>query len=345
MQNSPRYVTLDGMRGLAALAVMLYHVTQYTRYHLFPGGPLAVDFFFCLSGFVMAHAYGARLLSNMHLTEFAARRLIRLYPMFLIGMAIGVVSMMLQIQAHQISYTRIQAIVSTLWNLAYLPYLGKAASATFPSNGPAWSLSFEMLVNILFGVFLARDRRLPLLPIIGMAAIALVFAFRFKYQVAPGWGSDSVFWGLPRVCFSFFLGVYIFDAVAKSRYGEPQIFPVRLLFLALIFFLWFGYSSAWLLGVLFVAPSLVYLGSASEPQSKKWAKLCNYLGWLSYPLYCVHLPIYNIFRAELGVNYLSSMLAVLCSVVVAHVASKSIEEPVRRRLALAWKAAASPKNA
>jgi peptidoglycan/LPS O-acetylase OafA/YrhL len=85
-----RFALLDELRGIAALAVCLFHIgTRATGVQLFPNGYLAVDFFFMLSGFVLAEAYqrlgrtGAG--GGMDWAGFARRRLVRMAPVAVLG--------------------------------------------------------------------------------------------------------------------------------------------------------------------------------------------------------------------------------------------------------------------
>ena len=90
MEKKQHFEILDGLRGVAALVVLVFHVFEVFaggdhKKLMFNHGYLAVDFFFLLSGFVIAHAYDNRW-NTMSLADFAKRRLIRLHPMIIIGM-------------------------------------------------------------------------------------------------------------------------------------------------------------------------------------------------------------------------------------------------------------------
>ena len=84
-----RFTGLDGLRGLAALAVFGAHVPDPLLRDALPGCDLAVDLFFALSGFVLAHAYFERLRKGMGVGTFFKRRVIRLYPLYALGTIIS----------------------------------------------------------------------------------------------------------------------------------------------------------------------------------------------------------------------------------------------------------------
>src|ERR1041385_8149717 len=88
--QASRFEALDLLRGLAALAVVAFHVPHIPgTLSLAPRGYLAVDLFFALSGFVLAYAYGAELARGGNIRRFMVQRLIRLYPLYLIALLAG----------------------------------------------------------------------------------------------------------------------------------------------------------------------------------------------------------------------------------------------------------------
>ena len=83
--GSRHVVALDGLRGIAALGVVLYHSELGARFGLFTQGWMAVDFFLCLGGYVIGLAYDKRIVAGMAFGDFARARLIRLYAMVFVG--------------------------------------------------------------------------------------------------------------------------------------------------------------------------------------------------------------------------------------------------------------------
>src|SRR5208282_1510836 len=154
-----RFHVLDGMRGIAAIVVMIYHYYLNLHFRCLKNPFLAVDFFFMLSGFVIYHAYGEKLLDGLAAREYLARRISRLYPMMAIGLLLGLPVLYVQTVSTSSDYTRHDLVSSVISNFAMLPYLTvkkqivdqvSSRVGLFPVDGPLWSISFEMLASIAF---------------------------------------------------------------------------------------------------------------------------------------------------------------------------------------------------
>src|SRR5271156_4792125 len=103
MSERQHFATLDGLRGVAAIIVLALHVLgPLVDISLTPHAGLAVDFFFCLSGFVIGYAYEDRLLKTMSFLEFATARVIRLYPLIIAGLLLGAMTFIVKaVISHQ----------------------------------------------------------------------------------------------------------------------------------------------------------------------------------------------------------------------------------------------------
>lgn len=169
--SKPHYELLDGLRGVAALLVVIYHV--FEGYAFSSGAPLiegmnhgylAVDFFFMLSGFVIAYAYDSRWQSTLTLKNFALRRLVRLHPMVLMGAVLGVITFVLQGSqqwdgTHMALSAVMWALLMAMFMIPALPGCGyevRGNGEMFPLNGPTWSLFFEYIGNVLYALVLRR---------------------------------------------------------------------------------------------------------------------------------------------------------------------------------------------
>lgn len=136
-----RYYTLDAVRGIGAIVVLFFHMGLV--WHIAPYGYLAVDVFFALSGFVMAMTYEHQLKAGMPRRRFLVLRLARLYPTYLVGIALGSLVVIAKVLAGNDWPTP-----WTLLNVVMLP--APVSGDFFPLNVPAWSLFFELIAYVLF---------------------------------------------------------------------------------------------------------------------------------------------------------------------------------------------------
>lgn len=159
-----RNYLFDGLRGTAALLVVGMHAAPRTEANWVPGGNLAVDFFFLLSGFVIAHAYERKLLAGMTLASFAALRIARLYPVYAMGVALGIAGLLRDHFDFPMRASGSAIVAASGFNAVMLP-APFGFEALFPTNFVAWSLFVEMMVNMLYGalLFWLRSRWLWLL--------------------------------------------------------------------------------------------------------------------------------------------------------------------------------------
>ncbi|MGL4667997.1 MAG: acyltransferase family protein, partial [Saezia sp.] len=163
--TKPHYNILDGLRGVAAIMVVCFHIFEaYATSHLdqmINHGYLAVDFFFILSGFVIGYAYDDRW-GTMKTKDFIKRRIIRLHPMVIMGALIG--GIMFYFQDCPVwdvgKVSLIALLIATLVNALLIPATPgtevRGLGEMYPLNGPSWSLFFEYIVNILYALFIRR---------------------------------------------------------------------------------------------------------------------------------------------------------------------------------------------
>jgi peptidoglycan/LPS O-acetylase OafA/YrhL len=358
-----RFDALDGLRGVAAIAVMISHFSQET---VFKNAYEAVDLFFMLSGFVIAHAYGARLLNGMTTSEYVRRRLIRLYPMLLISLLIAL-PVFIEAGAVGLSnYSTRNVAAATLDNVFLAPYLGDfgAASMTsiqsvppaqltiaaiFPSNPPAWSLFFEVLASLAFAVVVRLSTRSIFKVIVFSAFMFLVFSALTVVEThghglvdfEQGWSSNRLDGGFFRIAFGFMAGVFLYNIKNTSskpvRAMMPRVFAsIYVLYgLVLVLFL-FPMSLRGLYPMLIifgVAPWLVLFGSTVQCMSSVEIQTARFLGWLSYPIYLLHYPIGQAVYMVMGTPNASALAPMLVAsattLVSAIVLTKFVEEPVR----------------
>ena len=285
------FTTLDGIRGVAASAVVLYHFRDALGLPFFKAGYLAVDLFFCLSGFVVAYAYGERLRTTLTFGQFARLRLIRLWPLIALGTLLSAAAI-----AWGQAVTG-QSVLTPYWlaalalNLLILPMLAGSDHRMFFANPPEWSLFFELAVNIVYG-FIARrlhDRWIALL-LVGAYCLLAVGIVRWG-TANIGWNRLQFGYGVARVTYSFFAGVLIFRHFGRlTVFARAQHPALVLLFTAIPFTLPVSALLRPLFDALFIlvgSPLLVSWG-ASVGGNGAMRRTVAFLGKISYPIYALH---------------------------------------------------------
>lgn len=336
MEHS-RFHALDAMRGSAALAVLIFHAGFISKSEMMPHAYLAVDFFFLLSGFVLGRAYEGRLKHNLSAARFLEMRLIRLYPLFLMGLLLGGMRACWQIlDGSHFSYNPFGVGIAFAANLLMLP-ASNSSTSLFPFDFPAWSLFFEFLINAAFALVIWRLRSLWLLILCASAGFLLFLSLLEAGNADLGAGWSTIGGGALRVAFSFPLGVLL--ARIFRRRPVPQ-YGALLPILALPLFLAMPAIGADifydLAGIFVFFPLLLWICAHWEVP-KQFEAACATLGDASYPLYVLHYPLLqvliNIFVRRLGFEPISASLifaALLfgsCWLVARH-----IDTPIRRWL-------------
>ena len=288
-----RYVTLDLMRGLAALVVLLFHINYMlgSETHLIAKGYLAVDFFFILSGFVIAANYHVSVRPTLTRRDFISARIARLWPLFLLATLAGCVAVTMK-ATRDFGYFDAQNVVASLFlNILMLPSPLQAfgIDRLFFFNGASWSVFLEMAINLVFLVVL---RRLPLKPLLFLAAcFALVLAgvAWVHGSLDGGWSSANFYVGVARVLFGFTAGmvVYLVSVRRTFRLGSSAT-TIAVAGLALSFSIDGGWIAECVL-VIAIYPLLVLLAAAGQ-LGPRTARIGGWLGDISYSVYLLQTP-------------------------------------------------------
>lgn len=325
-----RLVALDGLRGIAAVAVLLHHL-YIDILGLFSAAYLAVDFFFLLSGYVLARTYEQRLAEGMTFTGYMARRLRRLYPAIIAGTVLGAAVM----AVWQPQQPIIWWIVAGLLMIPLTP--AAMNGIMYPLNGVQWSLLFEIIANAIQPLLVRRWRNVMLAGVVLLGLAGLIAHLLTGQALYQGTRLDGFPTALARVAFSFFLGVAIFRIRTTGRLNMVRL-P--------------AWVSAVVLGIVLAAPSvgnpvlhdfvvivavwpalLVMTLSASEPKTMR--PLAKFLGGISYPLYAVHFSVIHAFAPLLlmfGLSFTQKLALYGSVIVVAVVAAVLVERFVERPL-------------
>lgn len=356
--TKPHYGILDGLRGVAALTVVCFHIFEaFATSHIdqrINHGYLAVDFFFILSGFVMGYAYDDRW-KTMSVKEFLKRRFIRLHPMVVLGAVIGAVMFYTQgCPVWDVSRISVMMLlIATLLSAALIPATPgtevRGVGEMYPLNGPSWSLFFEYIGNILYAFFIHKLPTKALTWLVIAAAVGLgVFAIWGPYgDICVGFSmtGDNMLGGSLRLLFAFSAGLLlsrIFKPVKVK--GAFWIGGVAIVILSAIPRVG-GSEHLWMNGLydtlcaVVVFPVLVYIGASGKISGRFTNGLCKFLGDISYPLYMVHYPFIYLYYAWVKNNNLTFVdslpgaIALFAgSVVLAYLSLKFYDEPVRKFL-------------
>lgn len=372
VDTKAHYELLDGLRGVAALLVVFYHIFEGFSFAELTNnagdglittlnhGHIAVDFFFILSGFVISYAYDDRW-GKMSLGGFFKRRLIRLHPMLVMGAIVGTVSF-LAVGCQQWSGQTTPigwVIIAMLLTMFMIPAISGAPHEVrgngemFPLNGPGWSLFFEYIGNIVYALVIRRlsTKLLGVLVVILGVLHAWFFVGNIsEYDcIGVGWTIDSVnFWGgFIRMMFPFTVGMLL-SRTFKPRKIKRAFWICSALLIASFAVPYIASSSNFSINSLyefvciaFLFPAVVWMGACDAGEDGYTGKINKFLGELSYPLYIVHYPIMYVFYKwliEKGYYSLSqswevALVVVVASIALAYACLKLYDEPLRRWLA------------
>jgi len=294
-----RFATLDGMRGVAAICVMLLHSGDTGLRALVGSGYLAVDFFFMLSGFVLAFAYSPRLERGLGVGEFLALRLARLYPYYALGLILGVSYYALyHLTKHDLQLG--QVALPLAFNAFFLPVMVDipgTRNLLFPFNGVAWSLFWEMAANLILVATFAWLRASRLLVLVAAGAVAMALCIVFLGSLDAGIDHRTFWGGAARVIFTFFAGVGLYRLWDRGL-SLPPLHPLLLIVLlaAILAAAPGQYRPIYDMAVVLVLYPLLVLAGAGNRERETalpgWLnRTFHVVGARSYGLYATHVPL------------------------------------------------------
>jgi peptidoglycan/LPS O-acetylase OafA/YrhL len=346
------FEVLDGLRGSAALLVVLFHIQGITVFWdgakvILHHAPLAVDFFFMLSGFVIGYAYDDRW-GRMRVGHFLTLRLIRLHPLVILGVLLGFASYLLDPLAGTAQDAPLHTVLVALaLGLVLLPApsLPNRWSDTHPLNGPCWSLLQEYVGNIAYAFVLRHLAARTLGVLALLSGLVLVACGGHLGSLDQGSAWDSLWMAPVRLCFPFITGLWLY----RMRSRLPQVrlgwLPLTVVMVAAIAFPTLppidgvkinGLYEAACVVLLF--PFIVLAGSHSEA-GRGMMGLCKASGRISYPIYITHFPFLYVWM-----NYVANgkpsqgqmagigLALVPFLIAIAWAAYIFWDEPIRRRL-------------
>lgn len=375
LPSKPRYEILDGLRGVAAAIVLLYHHFEVNGLGLTTSpinhGYLAVDFFFILSGYVVGYAYDDRW-GRMSLAAFFKRRLTRLHPMIVLSTVAGLLffyfgtgGMFPLVGETPVGKLLLVALLGLLMIPVPVSMDVRGWAEVSPINGSGWTLYFEYFANIIYALFIRRFPRWLLAVFVAASAfltlnVALgwdVFGTLGErpgtaYTMVGGWAltAPELTIGFTRLLFPFFAGLLLSRMGWKIRVRGGFLWCSLLLVVLLAMprvggeahGLWNGmYEAAC---ILLFFPVVVLMGAGSVTTGRT-ARACKFLGDISYPLYITQYPIVftllggwisNTPDATSAQVLFTSIMSYLFCFAAAYASLKLYDEPVRRWLTAHW---------
>lgn len=323
--------TLDGLRGIAAIGVVVHHTGNALHLaHGFHRGYLFVPFFFTLSGFVVAKSYEPRLGTSLSLKDFTVIRLIRLVPMIWLS---AVLDMILG-----------QSIGSALLAFFVIPsFFGNGAM--FPANAAEWSLFFELVGNFFHALAFKILGIGVLVVVLAVSLGCLTLAVSTAHSVNIGWHTNTFWGGASLFTACYVIGILIHRWTPLLRGIKVLRLPYVVILAVFIFpFLAHGALGTITFGVLdmlcavvlfplvIVAASVAEIGPLAD-------RCCRWLGAISYPLYIIHLPLVDFLSKHasdaqlgLGATYAAGVAIILIAIAAGWIALRYYDAPFRAML-------------
>lgn len=358
LATKPHYPILDGLRGVAAIIVVTFHLCEPLSTSnldkLVNHGYLAVDFFFLLSGFVIGYAYDDRW-PKMTVGSFFKRRIERLQPMVVLGMTLGAIGFYFTDSTlwpliHTVPVWKMLLVMLVGYTILPVPLSLdiRGWQEMHPLNSVGWSLFFEYVANILYAIGIRKFSKKALGVLIVIAAVALARLAVTNGDVSGGWtlNVEQVTIGITRTIYPFFAGLLLSRIAKPGQIKNAFLWCSVLLAVILYMPRIGGGAHLWMNGIydsvciIIVFPILVYLGASGVIQTQRESRICKFLGEISYPLYMVHYPLVYFYVAWIsnhkGITIAQvwpyALLVLTGAIVLAYAALKWYDEPVRKWL-------------
>ena len=367
IQPKQHFEILDGLRGVAAMMVVVFHLCETWNggdhgRQIVNHGYLAVDFFFMLSGFVVAYAYDDRWhpkngQPRMTLWDFFKRRLIRLQPMVIAANLLGALLFyqsaspkIFPLVAHT-SASRLILVALIGCTVVPIPVSMdiRGWQEMQPLAGTAWSLFFEYIANIIYALGLrkASNRVLLVLATISAALLTHYLVTTPRGDITGGWTLDALELkiGFVRLCYPFLAGMLLQRLHKRIHIRNAFLWCSLLLVLTLVLPRFGMHATGWRNGlyeamiIIFVYPAIVAMGAGEQIRGRLATRLCRFSGAISYPLYITHYSLIYVYTARVydgkltpaqGVAWGAALFFI--AIAIAYACLRLYDEPVRRWL-------------
>ncbi len=339
LEKKERFAVLDGLRGMAAVVVLIFHLIQQRSINALPYAGLSVDFFYVLSGFVVAFAYEKRLQTDkMSIPDFFSVRVKRLYPLIFLGTGVGIAFAILASVVKKTISTKEIFEAGALGLLVLPSFVITRWPTAYPFNMASWSLTFEAFVNIIYGLIAKYLSNLRLIILIVLAALALIWLILENHGVAGGNNQKGWAFGFIRVMFPFFIGVLLYRFRPQARLNSAASMAMLVGLSVMLLADWPNYTVVSASYVLILFPIVVFVGAALQA-SPQISKFCTFAGALSYPIYILQAPVLRLGEEVLkhyhpsGLHLIAfDMVEGAAVILTAWLGLKFFDEPVQKML-------------
>lgn len=289
-----RFEALDAMRGLCAVMVVLFHLPTDSHVRDLPlvqHAYLFVDFFFVLSGFVMAHSYGGRISDLRDAGRFLGRRLGRVWPLHAAVLAAFV---LLELARLAFAFDPVEPFANDrpVWGIVTNLFLiqGLHIHESLTWNGPAWSISVELAAYVVFAVLLLITPRRLFAPVAALLAAACAI---LVVTQAERWMNTTFDWGWARALYGFLVGCLVHRLWRAAPPPQRLAAPLQIASLAAVLaFVWFAKGPATVLAPL---PFAFAVWALSDDRTRIGQVLStappSALGRWSYSIYMNHMLV------------------------------------------------------
>jgi len=338
-----RFSYLDGIRGLAAIFILTRHTPEYWV-NSFYRSYLAVDLFFILSGFVIAHAYDRKLADNtLNTRKFMLVRFIRLYPIYFLSWILCSAIIIKQILSHDYSDFQIYSFFKVIiFSAFFIPSHMPGDNSLFPMNGPTWSLFFELVVNLIYVIVRPKltDRTLIFIILIAWFFMAVSAYHHGNLDTGYKWTIESYIAGASRALYGIFLGLLLHRwRFSFSKFKILRISP------------WYSFL---IVGVMLASPNLGRFDAlvdiilvttiipfsvmvASKNNPTRFEGILLLLGMASYPIYILQVPISEVISYLLHYTVKSyapaaGLILIFMLITLSYYVDKLYDSPLRKHL-------------
>ncbi|WP_019028741.1 acyltransferase family protein [Colwellia piezophila] len=348
MNNAIKYDYLTSLRGLAAIWVVFYHISQYLDYYMaswlivwISKGHLAVDFFFLLSGFIITLNYERMFVSfkASNYLSFLIKRVARIYPLHLfVLVAYLIIPLAYFITDKAMPDGGKYSLINYLYQLLLVNNWGLGNTLSW--NVPAWSISTEWAAYLLFPfcVYILTKLKVSLAPFFILFLCVVIYCC-FSFLGYTSLGENIQGLGLFRCLIEFLMGGIICKYSQKYSLNKGHSYFLLLLATALMGLIIYSVISEIVFAPFVMALSLFgFLNLySSKLATVLRAKPLMLLGEISYSIYLVHFLVRDLFKLFLLKTDIAEpwwlLSYVLTVLILSFITYKMIETPARRKIA------------